>query len=633
MRHFSLFSAAIMATMLLFAGCDPVEEPAPVLTPTTEGTIQIPAAGGSGKITYTLENAAKDGNIEATSTADWIGGWDYSVQGTVTFDVAENVEQASRDAEITVIYNYGGGNPLSFTVKLTQAAKGAEPALTLTSEEEINAEANGGEFKITYTLENPVENGELTVKADEWITTTVNESAIDVVIAGNESEEAREGTITATYAWEGGNPLTFEVKVKQAGAAAPLTDAFTIEVPEEEITANVALVIAKCKYSEIRWTTQTMSQGQLDDYCGGDKAKMADYLLDLIEIQALLSGMDTEEFMSYFLYYGDDVEETRYNNLTPETKFYTFSVGMDMQMNYTTEFYWGPEFTTLEAEDTGLTFEIEVEPQKTTANLKVIPSDKSAKYLATTLDESFFTSGLTDEEIIGEVIGQLGLLIIFMLDQGDAEGEVTGLMPGHNYYAVAFGVESGTYTYNSALAKEPFTTLPSEPTDAYATGKVTYWDINDLAAYKPEYAALLKDESKPIIAAVEIEYNEEAESCYYALWVGDVTADPDMTFDQTIMNGKTAKKGDPVSLFYLTREQLSTLSVIAVDSDSNYGDMYMEVITLTEEGMSQDFALFDEYYAAQGQSSVKSASAETISDPASFDKQEITGHGALYYSK
>lgn len=191
MRHFSLFSAAIMATMLLFAGCDPVEEPAPVLTPTTEGTIQIPAAGGSGKITYTLENAAKDGNIEATSTADWIGGWDYSVQGTVTLDVAENVEQASRDAEITVIYNYG-----------------------------------------------------------------------------------------------------------------------------------------------------------------------------------------------------DDVEETRYNNLTPETKFYTFSVGMDMQMNYTTEFYWGPEFTTLEAEDTGLTFEIEVEPQKTTANLKVIPSDKSAKYLATTLDES-----------------------------------------------------------------------------------------------------------------------------------------------------------------------------------------------------------------------------------------------------
>lgn len=597
MRHFSLFSAAIMATMLLFAGCDPVEEPAPVLTPTTEGRIQIPAAGGSGKITYTLENAAKDGNIEATSTADWIGGWDYSVQGTVTFDVAENVEQASRDAEITVIYNYGGGNPLSFTVKLTQAAKGAEPALTLTSEKEINAEANGGEFKITYTLENPVENGELTVKADEWITTTVNESAIDVVIAGNESEEAREGTITATYAWEGGNPLTFEVKVKQAGAAAPLTDAFTIEVPEEEITANVALVIAKCKYSEIRWTTQIMSQGQLDDYCGGD------------------------------------VEETRYNNLTPETKFYTFSVGMDVQMNYTTEFYWGPEFTTLEAEDTGLTFEIEVEPQKTTANLKVIPSDKSAKYLATTLDESFFTSGLTDEEIMGEVIDQLSLLIIFMLDQGDVEGEVTDLMPGHNYYAVAFGVDTETYSYNSALAKEPFTTLPSEDTDAYATGKVTYWDINDLAAYKPEYAALLKDESKPIIAAVEIEYNEEAESCYYALWVGDVTADPDMTFDQTIMNGKTAKKGDPVSLFYLTREQLSTLSVIAVDNDSNYGDMYMELITLTEEGMSQDFALFDEYYAAQGQSSVKSASAETISEPASFGKQEITGHGALYYSK
>ena len=553
-----------------------------------------------------------------------------------TFNIAANGEEQEREAVVTLTYSYSGGKDQSFAVKVIQAAKGADPVLTLTSEAEINADEEGGDYEITFTLENPTEDGELKAESDEWITTVVEEAKVAVSIDPNEKEEAREGKVTVTYNWAGGEPLHFDVIVKPPAKGGNYPNAFNIEVPEDQITATSAMVRSSCNYSELTWTSQIMSQEQLDTYCGGDKENMKEYFLELLEEKLADTGIPPEITLPLLLYPGDKVDEFTYS-VTPETHFLTFAVAMDYEMNYTTDFYWGPEFTTPENTDPepgGLTFEIVVEPKKTSAIMSVYPSDKSAKYLATALDESFFTSGLTDEEIMSEIISQMSFLILFMLDQGDVVGtEVTGMIPGMNYYAVAFGVDTGTYSYSSALAKEPFTTLPSEDTDAYATGKVTYWDINDLAAYKPEYAALLKDESKPIIAAVEIEYNEEAESCYYALWVGDVTADPDMTFDQTIMNGKTAKKGDPVSLFYLTREQLSTLSVIAVDNDSNYGDMYMELITLTEEGMSQDFALFDEYYAAQGQSSVKSASAETISDPASFGKQEITGHGALYYSK
>lgn len=256
---------------------------------------------------------------------------------------------------------------------------------------------------------------------------------------------------------------------------------------------------------------------------------MKDYFITLLEATAEKSGLPMDIFLPLFLFAGDKEDEFIYS-VTPETHFLTFAVGMDYDMNYTTDFYWGPEFTT--PADTGgdepgeLTFEIEVVPKTTSAIMSVYPSDKSAKYIATALDESFFTSGLTDEDVMNEVVSQLGFLIIFMLDQGDViDAEVTGMMPESNYYAVAFGVDSETYTYNSALTKVPFTTLPSEETDAYATGDITnYWDINDLQEYKAEYADLMRDAAKPILAAVDIDFNESATGCYYALWVGDLSA-------------------------------------------------------------------------------------------------------------
>lgn len=195
---------------------------------------------------------------------------------------------------------------------------------------------------------------------------------------------------------------------------------------------------------------------------------------------------------------------------------------------------------------------------KTSAIMSVYPSDKSAKYLATVLDESFFTSGLTDEQIMSEIISQMSILILFMLDQGDVvNSEVTGMLPGMNYYAVAFGVDTGTYSYSSALAKEPFTTLPSEPTDAYATASITnYWDINDLIAYNPEYDALMQDETKPVMAAVDFEYNETATGCYYALYVGDVTmADQNELYTQTLLAQKIVNKGDAAPIFYQGKDR------------------------------------------------------------------------------
>lgn len=648
MKRFTLFGAVLTAAVAVLAGCNPVENPTPKFSSGMDGDLRVPAGESKGEINYVLENAAEDGFVEAKSNLDgeeiWITDFDYSQDGTVAFNIAANGEEQEREAVVTLTYSYSGGKDQSFAVKVIQAAKGADPVLTLTSEAEINADEEGGDYEITFTLENPTEDGELKAESDEWITTVVEEAKVAVSIDPNEKEEAREGKVTVTYNWAGGEPLHFDVIVKQPAKGGNYPNAFNIEVPEDQITATSAMVRSSCNYSELTWTSQIMSQEQLDTYCGGDRENMKEYFLELLEEKLADTGIPPEIALPLLLYPGDKVDEFTYS-VTPETHFLTFAVAMDYQMNYTTDFYWGPEFTTPENTDPepgGLTFEIVVEPKKTSAIMSVYPSDKSAKYLATALDESFFTSGLTDEEIMSEIISQMSFLILFMLDQGDVVGtEVTGMIPGMNYYAVAFGVDTGTYSYSSVLAKEPFTTLPSEDTDAYVTGSAdNYWDINDLIAYNPEYESIMKDESTPVLVAIDFEYNETATGCYYALFVGDVTqyGDQEELYTQTLLAQKTAKKGDAAPMFYQAFGQMSTLVTIAKDANDNLGEMYTHLITLTEDGKSTNYALFDEYYNAtmnQSAASVASEGNSLIMVPSEFivcddkEREVLTYDGKL----
>lgn len=602
MKRISLMAASLLVAFMAFTSCDKPTTPDPVFTSTTEGDIAVPAGGGDFEITYSLENPAEDGNVRATTEqSDWITDINTETSGKVTFKVAANEVETPREGEITVVYEYS--DTQSFTVKVTQAAKGADPVLTLTSESEIDAEADGGDFEITFTLENPAEGGELKAEADSWITTTVNASSIAVKVAANESEEAREGTITVTYSWSG-EPQSFTVKVNQKGVGGgDPSGVFSIEVPENEITSSSARVIASCSDATLKWTSQIMTQNDYDTYVG-DPSLMGEYFMMLLENTAAYYGYTVEELLAAgFLYEGNTTDDYTYTGLYSSTKYLTYSVGMDLEANFTTDFYWGPEFTTLEKQLGGLTFDIDVTPKTSSAVLDIYPSDKNAAYWTTVIDDSFYDAGYTDEDIMEEIVNQIAIYIMFgMAYYGDqTDLEITGMSPQTHYYAIAFGVDETTYTYNSEMTKVEFTTLESQPTDAYATASIdNYWSIEDLAAYNPDYSGLLSDPTNPVLAAVDFEYNEEATSCIYILWIGDQSAtDKDELYSATLSQGDIALKGDPAPLFYVAFDSdPTTLCVIGTDANGNYGDMYMEVVTFPESGKSTDYALFDEYYNA-----------------------------------
>lgn len=631
MKRFTFIVAAVFAVFGMFSCTEKL--PNPVFSSTTEGDIRAAAEGGEYSLTYSIENPAENGDVAATADVDWIDSWNYDTDGKVSFNVQANETEEDRPAVITVTYSYSGGSPQSFTVNVLQVAKGTEPPvpgapeLTLTSEGEISAEAAGGDFEITYTLENPVEGVNLKAEHESWITTTINDGNIAVKVDPNTDTAERNGTITVTYPYQEENNPSFTVTVNQKGAQGGGGETpFTIEVPADEVGATSARVIATCSDASLYWTSQIMTQSEFDTYVG-DIANMESYLMQLLQNTADYYGYGSiQEMLPDFLYPGTYTDDYVYSGLDSQTKYLTYSVGMDLDATLTTDFYFGPEFTTLEPQLSDMTIEITATPMVTSVSLDLYPSDQEASYFATVIDDSFWTAGYTDEEIMNEIISGYGWMLAFYVLQGDmVDYQVSGMLPQTEYYAIAFGVDVNSATYTTELFNVAFTTLESQPTDAYVTASMdNYWDINDLAEYNSDYGGLLQDPTNPVLAAVDFEYNETATQCTYILWIGDQTASPeDEIYSATLGQGDVAYAGDPAPLFYVAFDgDPTTLCVIGMDANGNFGDMYMEVITFSESGKSADYALFDDYYNALMAYSVKS-SAPAIMKPQTFIAKEM----------
>lgn len=100
-----------------------------------------------------------------------------------------------------------GGNP-----------EQTEPTLTITSDTLYNIGAEGGEFEITYTIENPTEDGIIETSVNQnWISipNTEENGLISFSVAENSSTESRTAVITVTYL-----EISKSIQVTQEGTAA-----------------------------------------------------------------------------------------------------------------------------------------------------------------------------------------------------------------------------------------------------------------------------------------------------------------------------------------------------------------------------------------------------------------------------
>lgn len=88
------------------------------------------------------------------------------------------------------------------------------PVFGAVSSDDINAPAEGGTFKIAYSIENPAEDGKVSATSEqsEWITGIDCETSGEVVfeVTPNESETPREGKISVFYEYTGETQKLFK---------------------------------------------------------------------------------------------------------------------------------------------------------------------------------------------------------------------------------------------------------------------------------------------------------------------------------------------------------------------------------------------------------------------------------------
>ena len=456
-----------------------------------------------------------------------------------------------------------------------------------------------GESKVLDYTMSGVQEVTIT-KPDGWRASIEAEGFVITAPVEENTFAETEGIVTVLLVASNGQSLIAKQPV--IIGVAPQKDYFTIEVPEDEIGSTSARIISSCNEPTMYWTSQIMTLDEFETYVGSVE-NMEYYFMELLESTAYYYGYSSvAELLPDFLYPGDYVDDYVYSGLYSEMAYMTYAVGMDFDGNYLTDFYYGPQFTTTEPQMIDLTFDLNVTPKTTSALLDIYPSDPSAYYFATVIDNSFYEAGYTDVDIMTEIINSYSWMLFYYALQGDVTGyEIGGMASNTDYYAVVFGVDVDAITYTTEMTKVPFTTLESQPTDAYVEGSITnWWSIDDLAEYNPDYASLMGDPSNPNLAAVDLEFNESAVACIYVLWIGDLSTDDyDELYAATQQQGDIAYYGDPANLFYVALDNsYNTLCTIALDADGNYGEMDICLVQFTEEGKSTDFALFDEYYNA-----------------------------------
>lgn len=472
-----------------------------------------------------------------------------------------------------------------------------EIVLTEITGNQMTFPGEGGQATVLYTIENPVEGGTVRAVSDqEWISDMNygDEGAVTFSVLENEETESRNAIVTITYEWTDGK-VDEQINVIQTGRSV----FFDIQVPEDEVTSATARVITKC-LGDLRWFDGLVRSSVIAESQDFSEIVLSDFKALVAKYEEMGYSIDD------ILYVSDYVDDYTWMGLPRSTAFTPYAFGMDLDYNFTTDIHYGPEFTTGEIEYKDLTFELTVDPKQTSALLNIVPSDQNAWYFATVIGDSFDEAGYTDEQIMEYLCNAYGTDLETYALMGTVSGrEIVGMSPGTHYTAVAFGVDLDSYMYNSAMTRTEFQTTGNEETKAYATGNLdNYWRVADLIEYNPEYADDFRvDEGNPLLAAMVVEFNETAVGAYYSSWIGDVSAMGDMLFNATVQGNFYTEKDGCVDFFYMNFTAASTLCVVAVDADGNFGDMYMEVTHRTEDGVSQDFALFDEYYGAMHASS------------------------------
>ena len=339
----------------------------------------------------------------------------------------------------------------------------------------IDATAEGGEFSLNVTVENPIEGAELKVEnTAEWIEVVAAEGKISVKVAEN-TAVAREAELKVAYP----EAETVSVAVKQAEGKPA---AFQVEVKSVSEIGAMVNVVAQDK--QMRYIMQTFYTDLVNRF--PEDAQLVANDKRYFETMAEDYMLPFDELMESNSQVGD--QELPVEGLVPGRKYTTYVYGVSLpdftQLTEVTRV----EFETVAVEKKDIRFEITATAESINIDLNIKPVNYDGKY---SYDIVEMPATMTDEEVRTRLEEDWYQTIALYLMFGETPETITNsfCMTGEcvwaaekdakrDYVAYAYGVDEKTAFINSEVQFVRVKTGDVAPSDNIIT-----IDVSDITAY------------------------------------------------------------------------------------------------------------------------------------------------------
>lgn len=404
------------------------------------------------------------------------------------------------------------------------------PVVTL-DKQSVEASAEGGEFTVNYTIENPVEGVTLAVTEDvAWIEdVTAEDGVISFVVAANDLEEAREATLNVEYT--GAEARTIAV-AQAAKAVAPTPELATITLEVENVVWNNADVTVTPS-EDVEYILGVMTKEDFAPYAEDIESLVAARVEEWKQTAQEYQDMGYDDPWQYYLKNeqrsGERTYSVKYDslyNMSWDTEYVVYCFGMDDEGEQTA-YVVVEEFRTEAPVPTSNTFTITIDAMtKSSVEFTIEPTTDDPYYVTIESVDVLAPYGPDQEKSYEDMVRYLTPEYDMTIEQRTFTGKQTLSNTDINksvngfktYKVVVWGFENGPTTdvYMSEEFKPADPEVDFEPAiyvDEYNHRKVIYSVVpNSSATYYHALhtAAEVGEDGGAALAASLIEGNINA---------------------------------------------------------------------------------------------------------------------------
>lgn len=274
--------------------------------------------------------------------------------------------------------------------------KTAEPKLTL-GQTEVTVSVEGGEYSVTWEVENPIEGTLPAVEQQDgigWVSDfRTDEGTILFTVAANESEESRECVVTVTY------PSAPEASftIVQNGTTEEKPKEYSLEINLKELNESQIVVDIIPSDPDMTYFLMCDMTENLEE-------------MGLTTDEAILKSDSVwiEEGVSYGMHYSDFVDKGeklnyRYRQCVPDTDYIIYGYGYDTLSRTRTTDLIKLNVTTAEITLIDVDFILETEVDGTTITCHTTPVDYDGLYYVDCYDKPTLDFGLASGQTLYEL--------------------------------------------------------------------------------------------------------------------------------------------------------------------------------------------------------------------------------------